>query len=81
MYFGTINYVHQLIEDDRRDKARAFWEYCYDMEFCVQKADYCASWGVDKETCLLWISEFYAALQDEIKCSREKHTRHTEALK
>ena len=80
MYFGTINYVYDLIKNNRRDKARAFWEYCYDMEHSIHNVDYASSWGIDDNLANVWISEFYAAINDEIKNSKAKHLSHTKAL-
>jgi len=80
MYFGTIEYVRKLIKAGERCKARAFWEYCYDMEFQSKNIDYAMSWGVDEKTMLDWSSEFYAAINDEIINSKYKKIQHAKAL-
>ena len=80
MYFGTINYVNKLVNDGERDKAKAFWEYCYDMEFQTKTVNYADSWGVDPLKASEWIGEFFTAIQDEIQNSRAKHSKHTKAL-
>ena len=80
MYFGTIDYVHKLVKAGERAKVKAFWEYCYDMEFQSRNIDYASSWGVDEKTVNEWLSEFYAVINDEIQSSRSKQEQHTKAL-
>jgi len=56
-----INYIEQLQENDRRDKARAFMEYFYDME--NEKVNsfelYSNCWSVSLCTVEYWIKEFH----------------------
>jgi len=55
-----INYIEQLQENDRRDKARAFMEYFYDM--ASEKVNsfefYSKSWSVSLCTVAYWTKEF-----------------------
>ena len=78
MYFGTINYVHDLIKNNERAKARAFWEYCYDLELQTKENDY--AWGVDESTTNAWLCDFYAAINSEIQSSKKNTTAHGEEL-
>lgn len=81
MYFGTIDYVHGLIANGEIKKARAFWEYCYRMEFQVPCTSYAKSWGVSQPIANKWVADFYKAINDEIQDSKAKSERHTRGLK
>ena len=80
MYFATIPYVHDLIGNGDRQKARAFWEYCYDMEHSVHNVDYAQSWGIDELTAKEWVSEFYTEINNEISRGRKRVGNHTKGL-
>lgn len=79
MYFATIPYLHNLVIENRA-KARAFWEYCYDMEHAIHNTNYAQSWGVDDSTAKEWISEFYTEINNEISHGNKRVNNHTRGL-
>jgi len=53
-------YADELRNKGQRQKARAFWEYCYDMEVGEHNSArfYAESWRVGKSTADRWVTEF-----------------------
>lgn len=81
MYFSAIDYAHALVANNEMKKVRAFWEYCYRMEFQAPCTSYAKSWGVSASIANKWIGDFYKAINDEIQESKAKSERHTRGLR
>ena len=82
MYFGTINYVKDLVETNQENKAMAFWMYAYNMEFnrVIYLPEYAKLWCVSEEICSMWIDEFTSAITDSVAIKRVHLQKHTKAL-
>lgn len=81
MYFASIDYVHDLMNEGEVKKAHAFWEYCYRMEFQLPCVSYANNWNVSESVANKWISEFFAAINNEIQESKARVNRHTNGLR
>jgi len=60
-YFrAPTDYTDKLKRDGNRAKARAFWEYCDDVNSEMNNSErfYVQSWGVGKGTVGRWLKEF-----------------------
>lgn len=60
-YFrAPTDYTDKLKRDGNRAKARAFWEYCDDVNSEMNNSErfYAQSWGVGKGTVWRWLKEF-----------------------
>jgi len=60
-YFrAPTDYTDKLKRDGKRAKARAFWEYCDDVNSEMHNSErfYVESWGVGKGTVGRWLREF-----------------------
>lgn len=60
-YFrAPTDYTDKLKREGKRSKARAFWEYCDDVNSDMHNSErfYAESWGVGKGTVGRWLKEF-----------------------
>lgn len=81
MYFGMIDYVHDLVDSGQTAKARAFWEYAYRIESGRPLDSFADSLGVSEEVGDMLISEFSEAISASINQSKSKLKSHTSALR
>jgi len=75
-------YPLELCASGKRDKARAYLEYCLDLESNTQNAGsfYANGWGISKKTANIWIHDFKEAIEIHHKFWLEKNTQNANRI-
>lgn len=75
-------YARELQLSGNRAKARAFMEYCLDLDEGIKNSIrfYAKSWGISVEPAQRWIKEFYAEIEKHHNFWAEKNANNAQRL-
>jgi len=75
-------YPLELCKDKKRDKARAFLEYCLDLDSSIENSGsfYAQAWKINKRTANRWIEDFRIAIEKHHLYWLEKNTENAHRI-